>query len=274
MSTTLKTKKHFCVNSIILKYFTQTFEIGEFKRQLIDKNLKFNSIFKSLDNNLKEILSQKFRIYWNIKWHGGSIEQLIEDLLFNTRIQNDSKLHIEYECESINKFIKSSFLFHRFSDYLVLTEKDKQIIKSTNPLYLFKQLFSAISTSTTHNDALKSLDIIQILILIDVDKNSKYLENLNWQQSINRFSSIIPKSQVDQQLFTGIYKTLAKIVDSCSPFDSHANSLEIDDWLIKMINDAESSFLIVFKRLCDSFDNDELNIRYSKLNQFETLNPF
>ena len=154
MSTTLKTKKHFCVNSIILKYFTQTFEIGEFKRQLIDKNLKFNSIFKSLDNNLKEILSQKFRIYWNIKWHGGSIEQLIEDLLFNTRIQNDSKLHIEYECESINKFIKSSFLFHRFSDYLVLTEKDKQIIKSTNPLYLFKQLFSAISTSTTHNDAL------------------------------------------------------------------------------------------------------------------------
>jgi hypothetical protein len=88
-------KRQFCLNSIILKHFTQTFEIGEFKRQFIDKNLKFNSIFQSLDNNLKEILKQKFRIFWNIKWHGGSIEQLIDDLLFNTRIQNDSKLHIE-----------------------------------------------------------------------------------------------------------------------------------------------------------------------------------
>ncbi len=39
-------------------------------------------------------------------------------------------------------------------------------------------------------------------------------------------------------------------------------TLKIDNWLIKMINDAESNFLIVFKRLCDSFDNDddELNI--------------
>jgi hypothetical protein len=53
---------------------------------------------------------------------------------------------------------------------------------------------------------------------------------------------------------------LTKIIDYCSPFDSHGNFLEIDDWLIKMINDTESSFLIVFKRLCDSFDNDELNI--------------
>ncbi len=53
---------------------------------------------------------------------------------------------------------------------------------------------------------------------------------------------------------------MTKIIDYCSPFDSHGNFLEIDDWLIKMINDTESSFLIVFKRLCESFDNDELNI--------------
>ena len=88
-------KKQFCLNSVILKSFTQVFEIYEFKRQLVDKNLKFNSIFKSLDNHIKEIVCEKFRINWNIKWHGGTLEQLIEDLLYNARVKNNSRLHIE-----------------------------------------------------------------------------------------------------------------------------------------------------------------------------------
>ena len=153
------------------------------------------------------------------------------------------------------------FCFARFSENLVLTEKDKQKITSTNPHYVFKQLFDAINTSTTHLDALKSLDLIQILLLIDVETNSHYLKDVNWNQAINRFSSILPKTQVDQQLFSRTYTTLAKIIDYCSPFEHHSNFVEIDNWLIKMINDTESSFLIVFKRLCDNFDNDELNTR-------------
>jgi hypothetical protein len=79
-------KKHFKLNSIILKNIQQIFEICEYKRQITDKNLKFNTIFKSLDNNIKEILNEKFRIYWNMKWHGGTIDRLIEDLLYNTKI--------------------------------------------------------------------------------------------------------------------------------------------------------------------------------------------
>ncbi len=87
-------KKHFKLNSILLKNFQQIFEICEYKRQITDKNLKFNTIFKSLDNNIKEILNEKFRIYWNMKWHGGTMDRLIEDLLYNTKI-NESQLHVE-----------------------------------------------------------------------------------------------------------------------------------------------------------------------------------
>jgi hypothetical protein len=78
---------------------------------------------------------------------------------------------------------------YRFSENLVLTDKNKFTIKSTDPYYLFKQLFDAIHTSASHNEALMSLDLIQILLLVDIEKNSKYLKDISWYQAINRFSS-------------------------------------------------------------------------------------
>ena len=87
-------KNQFCINAVILKYFSQAFDVSEYKRQLVDKNFKFNTLFKTLDNSIKDILNEKFRIYWNVHWHGGTMTQLIEDLLYNTRI-NESRMHIE-----------------------------------------------------------------------------------------------------------------------------------------------------------------------------------
>ena len=143
-----------------------------------------------------------------------------------------------------------------------MTDKDKQKLISTNPYYLFKQLFNAICSSTTHHDALKSLDLIQLLVLIDTETNSKYLvKDIDWHQAMDRFCSILPKTAIDQQLYSRIFTTLSKILDYCSPFDEHTKLIEIDDWLLKMLNDSESSFLFVFKRLCNNFDSDELNMR-------------
>lgn len=135
------------------------------------------------------------------------------------------------------------------------------MIKSSNPYYLLQQLFDSIKNSTTHESALNTLDLIQVLILVNVDNGVKYLKQINWHESLDRFSSIIPKTSIDQSLFTRIYSTISKIVEYCLPFDGQVNINELDSWLIKMINDVESSFLIVFKKLLDNYDNDELHIR-------------
>lgn len=89
--------KNFKLHLNILKCFNQPFETFECKRKLVDKNYKFNTILKTLASSypsIKEILNEKFRIFWNIKWHGGTIDRLIEDLIYNNCF-NGSKLHIE-----------------------------------------------------------------------------------------------------------------------------------------------------------------------------------
>jgi hypothetical protein len=43
----------------------------------------------SLDAKLKQILDKKFRLYWNFKWHGGSLLKLGNDLFFNEQFVQD-----------------------------------------------------------------------------------------------------------------------------------------------------------------------------------------
>lgn len=44
-----------------------------------------------IEARLKEILDNKFRVYWNFKWHGGSLLKLCNDLLNNEAfVQNES----------------------------------------------------------------------------------------------------------------------------------------------------------------------------------------
>ena len=38
---------------------------------------------KSINSRLSNLLDDKFRLYWNFKWHGGSMIKLCNDLLYN-----------------------------------------------------------------------------------------------------------------------------------------------------------------------------------------------
>jgi hypothetical protein len=191
-----------------------------------------NSSGWSLDVRLKQILDRKFRLYWNFKWHGGTISKLCNDLLYN------------------EQFITQNEANQSFNSLLCLSENDKFLVKYSAPFYLFKQLFSDLNSCQTHNEALNTLDMIQILInLVDNNESSKFdfdlfdlsaeIENqtlhdendlkfyaknslkfylnrvkCDWHLNLNRFISVMPstKSKSDQILFSNSVKTVAKML--------------------------------------------------------------
>jgi hypothetical protein len=94
---------------------SQQFEIKQLEKQqfkVYESNFKLNSHLKlkidtcnkergrflssqsknePIDLRLKEILEEKYRLFWNFKWHGGSLLKLCNDLLYNEQfVQNTS----------------------------------------------------------------------------------------------------------------------------------------------------------------------------------------
>lgn len=73
------------------KQHLQSYELNFKLKSLLKKNLE-NESNQLSELNLKEILDRKFRLYWNINWHGGSLLKLCNDALFNPQMlqNNDS----------------------------------------------------------------------------------------------------------------------------------------------------------------------------------------
>ncbi len=92
--------KRFQLNKNLCKFFQQPFEVVEaFNYFIVNNNEDLHSKFNGLLNELngfkkaKDCISEKFRIYWNIKWHGGCTSSLVDDLLHNNHVT--SKFHIK-----------------------------------------------------------------------------------------------------------------------------------------------------------------------------------
>jgi hypothetical protein len=166
---------------------------------------------------LKQIINKRLRLYWNIRWHGGSLEKLCEDLINNENL-------IETQQTGCNK---------NFSQHLCMSENDKQLAKYTHPCYLFKQLCSKLTHSSTHAQALVTLDLLQMLVsmsglcispnvntyvgdLSALNNLFHYFDRLkcDWHISLNRFVGLMPssKSKSDQSLFSNSFLTIAKML--------------------------------------------------------------
>lgn len=104
-------------------------------------------------SRFSEVLDRKFRLFWNFNWHGGSMMHLCEDLMNNEGF--------------IQKSDTSSF-----NQNLCLTEDDKFLVKYSNPVYLVKQICNDINTCSTHQEALVSLDLIEVVVsMVNVYNN-------------------------------------------------------------------------------------------------------
>lgn len=97
------------VSSQNLQFELKQLEKQQFKTY--ELNYKLNSLIKmklenynlnltdpqkgdSLETKLTQILDRKFRLFWNFKWHGGSLLKLCNDLLNNEQFvqkENNSK---------------------------------------------------------------------------------------------------------------------------------------------------------------------------------------
>ena len=89
----IKLIEQYKLNETLLRHIDTPFDVFTVKRKIIDKNSKYLQLLKSLaDNGIVDVLSKKFRIFWNIKWHG-DLTKLIEDLMYDTRVR--SNLHVE-----------------------------------------------------------------------------------------------------------------------------------------------------------------------------------
>lgn len=120
------------------------------------------------------------------------------------------------------------------------------LVKYSSPIYLFKQLCNDINRCSTHQEALNSLDLIEVLIsIIDEDKFQLEIENdqeeikklinddydiefytknslsyyfnrfkCDWHLALNRFTSILPsnKSRMDQLLYSSSFRTISKML--------------------------------------------------------------
>jgi hypothetical protein len=279
----LKTKK-FHLNKNICKFFQQPFEVVDGSKEIIlndndDLHSKFNDLLSDLGGykKVKECLFEKFRIYWNIKWHGGHISKLIDDLLFNTHVK--SKMHVKsvdffFNIQIFCKNLKKLKLYsYSFSENLIITERDKLIITSTNQLYLLKDLLAKFENANTHELALTTLDHIRLIFLIRNPLAN--LNQLKWYKSFDRYLSIMPKSCIDQILYTRIYKTVNKLFEYQCEFDLDQKSDDLYNWTFNLINNnimpsnqidqpnqQLNCFLNLFKYFLDNYESDELQIRY------------
>jgi hypothetical protein len=276
--------------------------------QAFELNYRLNSILKKkteysnekMDINFKDVLDKKFRLYWNLNWHGGSIGKLCNDLLYNPQmIQNKDYSHNSYSSE------------------LFLNDDDKFLIKYSNPFYLMKQFCEEISKCLTHEDALNLLDLTQILIAI-IESNKQFnlgIDNNNqneisidsdfnldsffnrhksdWHLALNRFASILPsnKSKSDQLLFSNSFQTIAKMLYlQSNQYDNNLNQnsnnqtnkqlmlispdaaldeinsiLSIDKWLFNMTYNPSSTLVLMIKQFLIDYESDELRIKYNYL---------
>lgn len=264
--------------------------------QAYELNYKLNSILKRkieycTDNiHFKEVLERKFRLYWNIYWHGGSLSKLCNDLLNNPQL------------------IQTRDASPSFSDNLCLTDDDKFHLKYSNPFYLIKQFCDEITKCATHEDALNLLDLSQILITIidgneqfnlgidsseDLDAENRLSSFFNrqksdWHLALNRFASILPstKSKSDLLLFSNSFQTISKLLYlQTNYYDSHLTSLpssgnkqlmlispdtaldeinsieSVDKWLFNMTYNPSSSLVLMIKQFLIDYESDELRIK-------------
>ena len=98
--------------------------------------------------SLKSQLDAKFRLCWHINWHGGTLATLCHDL--TTTVANE---------QLVATATSQRADFHAS---LCLTEWDKQRVRISHPYYVFKELCANIHASLTHEDALHTLDLIQV----------------------------------------------------------------------------------------------------------------
>ena len=272
----------------------QAYELNFRLNSILKKKLEFSN--EKTDINFKEILDKKFRLYWNIMWHGGSLAKLCNDLLYNQQM-------VQQRRDSSN-----------FSDNLCLTDDDKFVIKYSSPFYLMKQFCDEISKCATHEDALNLLDLTQILITI-IDGNKKFDLGINqaddecteaelefyssntlnvffnrqksdWPLALNRFASILPsnKSKSDQLLFSNSFQTIAKMLNLQSNYydsnliasntnkqlmlvspdvalDEINSIISIDKWLFNMTYNPSSTLVLMIKQFLIDYETDELRIK-------------
>ena len=75
-----------------IKQKFQSYELNCRLKAMLKKKLGIESNQK-YEMNLKETLDKKFRLYWNINWHGGSLVKLCNDILVNPQmVQNKNSM--------------------------------------------------------------------------------------------------------------------------------------------------------------------------------------
>ncbi len=97
-SNDLTNKQHPEIKSLEnqqMKAYDVNYKLNGLLKQKLDsfnqeKALSMHDMTGSnLDARLKHILDKKFRLYWNFKWHGGSLLKLCNDLFFNEQFVQD-----------------------------------------------------------------------------------------------------------------------------------------------------------------------------------------
>lgn len=246
-----------------------------------DRVINFNSFNASLANStldvrLRDILDEKFRLFWNFKWHGGSMLKLAYDLFYQEQLVHNSQLN-------------------NFSPSLILNESDKLLVKFTSPIFLFKHFFAHLKSAKTHDDALNTLDLIQILITV-IDQSrydlglgsssslygdeydqefyikhtlSYYFNRFkcDWHLSIDRFTSIMPVSKSDHKLYSSAFRVLLRMLRLQYLFETSSMNgvdkeeepefLLIDEWLFNMIFSPTSTLISMIRNLIVNYDSDD-----------------
>jgi hypothetical protein len=77
------------------KVYDVNFKLNALLKQRLDRFNQEKSLSlhdtgsQNLDARLRQTLDRKFRLYWNFKWHGGSLLKLCNDLFFNEQFVQD-----------------------------------------------------------------------------------------------------------------------------------------------------------------------------------------
>ena len=184
-------------------------------------------------------------------------------------------------------------LYNSFSGALCLNEADKCAIKYTNPYVLFEQLSASVNACSTHDEALYSLEMIQVLMtLIDeaatstsaastaasecqsahrpassggrpqlngVVYNRRQFES-DLHRTLSRFTSVLPssKSKSDQLIFSTSFQTMTKVLAASAAADSSDSCVE--QWLRDMIFQPSSSLLLMIKQYLITYESGETRI--------------
>lgn len=258
------------------KTFELTFRLESLIRQKLESYNQEKTLNLHSDSSIDliKILNRKLRLYWNFRWHGGSLLKLNNDLINNQSLISDNS--------NLNQI---------FNEKLLMDNVDRFVVKYSAPVCIFRQFCSKINSCCTHTDALGLFDLIDVVVSFtsqqedpDLELDDEYEKDFyfknslgyffgrfssDWHLSLNRFASILPsaKSKMDQLLFSSSFRTIGKMLRlQAKYFDSfshskYSNSQNIDTWLFSILYTNSSPFLIMIKNFLTDYESDETRIK-------------